>query len=260
MSALAKAEPQLIRYEAACRALAEAKAVDEVQEIRNRADAMRIYMRQSKNKAMEIDAAEIRIRAERRLGQLIEEQKRETGLNRGGRPSVETGSDEAPVKTGSVREPVSIPTLADAGIDKKTSSRAQKLAAVPAKEFEAEVEGWRERVQAENARVVTRLEQAGERAAKAAPKPTPDAMATEIEQLRADLEAAHQNAAELADLLEGYSAAEQGEEAAAREIARLKGQLRTVETQRDSSMRTCNELRRTVKSLQRKIEKLEAAA
>jgi len=57
-------------------------------------------------------------RAERRLGEMLREQKETVGLHEGGRPS-KTGSDE---------EPVSRPTLADAGIDKKLSSRAQKLA------------------------------------------------------------------------------------------------------------------------------------
>lgn len=37
------------------------------------------------------------------------------------------------------------PTLADAGIDKKLSSRAQKLAAVPDEQFEGMVGEWRSR-------------------------------------------------------------------------------------------------------------------
>ena len=36
------------------------------------------------------------------------------------------------------------PTLADAGIDRKLSSRAQKLAAVPEEKFEAMLGEWRE--------------------------------------------------------------------------------------------------------------------
>jgi ParB family chromosome partitioning protein len=39
---------------------------------------------------------------------------------------------------------VSRPTLADAGISKKLSSHAQKLAALPNDEFEARLDGWRE--------------------------------------------------------------------------------------------------------------------
>ena len=44
------------------------------------------------------------------------------------------------------------PTLADAGIDKKLSSRAQKLAAVPESKFEGMIGEWRSRVEKENER------------------------------------------------------------------------------------------------------------
>jgi hypothetical protein len=73
----------LARYDAACRALVEAKSVDEVMAIRDRAEAIRAYARQAKNKQLEIDAAEIRIRAEHRLGEKIAEQKATVGLNTG---------------------------------------------------------------------------------------------------------------------------------------------------------------------------------
>ena len=48
----------LIRYDAACRAIAAAKSVDEVKDIRDVAIAMKAYARQAKNKSMEADAAE----------------------------------------------------------------------------------------------------------------------------------------------------------------------------------------------------------
>jgi hypothetical protein len=172
----------LVRYEAACKALADARAVDEVQDIRNKAEAMRVYGMQAKNKTLEVDAAEIRIRAERKLGELIREQKGTVGLNRG---TVVSGGKKPVVATDDRREK---PTLADAGISKDLSSRAQKLAAVPAEEFEAEVGEWRQRVQAEHARVTTRLEKAGERAAKAAPEPDHDGptLAELVDELQAE--------------------------------------------------------------------------
>ncbi len=39
-----------------------------------------------------------------------------------------------------------MPTLAEAGIDKKLSSRAQRLAAVPEGQFKGMIGEWRERV------------------------------------------------------------------------------------------------------------------
>lgn len=147
----------LVRYEAACLALAKAKATDEVKLIRDKADAMRAAARIAKNKQLEVDAAEIRIRAERRLGELIEATKATVGLATGGEHGgrrKKDGSREAPSNARL--------TLTAAGIDKKLSSRAQKLAAVPEAEFEKELGEWRERVSGETSRVTTKLEQRGE--------------------------------------------------------------------------------------------------
>jgi len=75
----------LVKYDAACRAIAEAKAVDEVKLIRDKAAAIAAAARVAKNHGLEIDAAEIRIRAERRLGEMIAEQKRTArDIDRGG--------------------------------------------------------------------------------------------------------------------------------------------------------------------------------
>lgn len=186
----------LVKYEAACRAIAEAKAVDEVKDIRDKADAMRIYAMQAKNKGLEIDAAEIRIRAERRLGEMIATQKATTGLN--------TGAAGAGVNqhtpTKEVRSSVSTaPKLSDVGVSKDLSSRAQKLAAVPEDEFEAEVAGWRERVQEEGRRVTTRLEESGERSLRKRAR-TIESTPLPEEQMDADdeLAEAHHTIADLA--------------------------------------------------------------
>ncbi|MES0071882.1 MT-A70 family methyltransferase [Mesorhizobium sp. M0058] len=143
----------LVRYDAACIALAEAKSVDEVKDWRDKAEAMRAYARQAKNKKLEVDAAEIRVRAERRLGELIAGQKTTIGLNPGGRPKTSAEREQLP-------EP---PTLADVGIDRKLSSRAQKMAAVPEQEFESMIDDWRGRVEVENERVTVNLLRAGEK-------------------------------------------------------------------------------------------------
>tara|TARA_Y100000310_G_scaffold5228_1_gene6123 strand:+ start:1448 stop:2455 length:1008 start_codon:yes stop_codon:yes gene_type:complete len=144
---------QLVKYDAACAALAAAKSVDEAKHVRDKAEAIRAYAKQAKNKQLEIDAAEIRIRAERRVGELLQAQKATVGLNEGGRPK----------KTGPGAAPVLRPTLADAGIDKKLSARAQDLARVPEHKFEAMVGEWRGRVEQETERVTTRLVREGKR-------------------------------------------------------------------------------------------------
>ena len=64
----------LMQYDAACKAVAAAKSVDEVKDIRDKSEAMRAYAKQAKNKQLEVDASEIRFRAERRIGELMEMQ------------------------------------------------------------------------------------------------------------------------------------------------------------------------------------------
>ena len=145
----------LIKYDAACHALAEAVALDEVKDIRDKASAMQAYARQAKNKQLEVDASEIRIRAERRLGEILIEQKAGSGLNQGAKGSIVTGTSRVPVKDDR-------PTLADVGIDKKLSSRAQAIAGIPEEEFEGELAQHREEQQAVTGRTMERLAKKGE--------------------------------------------------------------------------------------------------
>ena len=128
---------QLIRYDAACRAIAAAKSVDEAKAIHDKAEALRVYYRQANNREMEANCAEIRIRAKRRAGELIIEQKQTVGLNRG------TAGKGRPVKGGSAKAPPKDlrPTLREIGVkDKKFSTSAQALAKIAPKQFDVRLE------------------------------------------------------------------------------------------------------------------------
>ena len=75
----------LASYETACQALAEARTVDEVKDIHDQAVAMAAYARLAKNRKLEADAIEIRMRATRRMDQMRMAQKQTIGLAKPGR-------------------------------------------------------------------------------------------------------------------------------------------------------------------------------
>lgn len=123
-------EYALIKTEAAHRAIIEAKSVDELKDIRDKAEAIRLYAKQA-HLGIEMinDCTEIKLRAERKMGVLLKETEKATG----GQPyqkKVPTGNVHIPVGKGIP------PTLEDLGVSKAQSSRAQKLAEVPEDKFE----------------------------------------------------------------------------------------------------------------------------
>jgi N6-adenosine-specific RNA methylase IME4 len=111
------------------------RSVDEVKDIRDKAVAMAAYARQAKNRDLEADAVEIRMRATRRLDQLRLAQKEGVGLNRG---AAGGGSKASP--RGSLINPRDLrPTLASQGIDKNLAHQARVLGAMDDAAFERKI-------------------------------------------------------------------------------------------------------------------------
>lgn len=114
----------LIRYEAARNALAEAHRIDEVKEIRDKAEAMAAYARQAKDQQLILWATEIKVRAERRAGEMLALAAQSGERQRRGKPH-----SDGPKPT----------TLGDLGISDNQSSRWQSLASMSDEHFETAV-------------------------------------------------------------------------------------------------------------------------
>jgi N6-adenosine-specific RNA methylase IME4 len=144
---IAQQQPSQELYERLCRTLAEAldeaRSVSETKNIHDQAAGILEWARRAKNYQVEADAVELRVKAQRVLGKMIEVQKQTVGLNEGGRPK--TGLSDNPV--------LPKPTLASQGIDKNLAHAARTLAALSEEQFEQRVDEAR----ASAGRVVRRV-------------------------------------------------------------------------------------------------------
>jgi len=117
----------LIRWEKAKQAIVEAKTVDEVKDIRDQAEAMRAYAKQrGESQEMQNNIAEIKLRAERRIGEMLREAELKSG-----RP--EKSLHDERIK------------LQDLGITEIQSHRWQQEAAIPEEDFEQHLASIRSR-------------------------------------------------------------------------------------------------------------------
>lgn len=120
---------ELVRYDAMCQAIASAYDVDEVKDIRDRAAALEHYSRQAHNIEAERQCCEIRLRAERKAGKLLQQIERAQGQ----RTDLPTSVHHGP-KSFSVQ-------IEEHDISPKQAKQWQKLAAVPDDQFERALTG-----------------------------------------------------------------------------------------------------------------------
>lgn len=118
---------QLVVWEKMKAAIQEARSIDEVKAIRDKAEAMRLYAKQARE-SLEVQnsIAEIKIRAERRAGELLKDM-----ADSGERMSQTTGQvlhDETPKLT-----------LDEIGISRTQSHRWQTIASLPEERFESHI-------------------------------------------------------------------------------------------------------------------------
>jgi hypothetical protein len=124
---------ELVRYDHMIRAIAECERFDEVKDLRDEAHALEVYAAQSLNYEAETKAAKIRVRAERRCGQLIKEGQLSGILHDGEQPGPGRGKKEGE-KVSSRPTPLS---LTDLGVSRQQSSDRQAIAELPEEQFEA---------------------------------------------------------------------------------------------------------------------------
>jgi hypothetical protein len=127
--------------------LAQCKSVDEAKEIRDRATAVQVYLREQRaSREAQNDAGEIKVRAERRLGQLLDEQKK-TGERQGrgdaGRAAA-NGPKAQRERLAPEVPPAPAKTLEELGVDRNQAARWRAVAQVPEEKLETFIKAQRE--------------------------------------------------------------------------------------------------------------------
>jgi hypothetical protein len=109
---------ELVKWNNAKNAIAECKTIDEIKEIRDKAEALRLYAKQAgESLHMQNDIAEIKLRAERKAGELLKE------------------NDISEKRASSSRGTCTLPE----GINKKQSHTWQRIADIPEEKFEEHI-------------------------------------------------------------------------------------------------------------------------
>jgi len=115
---------QLVKLDAARRALAAASTLQEIKEIRDQAEAIRQYVKVAGyHLGYQNQAAETKIRAERKAGELLKQMEK-----------------QKPGEYKRLHDATVTPSLKDLGIEKTQSMRWQQIADLPEESFENKIE------------------------------------------------------------------------------------------------------------------------
>lgn len=124
---------ELIRYNAACRAIAEACTLDELKNTIDKFEAIKEYAHRARNRELEVKAGDLRYRAERKFGELLVEMKEEGRLAEGRPKKLSLPNDSFRV------------TLDQIETSRNFSSKCQRLANLSLDKFERMLAEWRQK-------------------------------------------------------------------------------------------------------------------
>jgi hypothetical protein len=126
----------LARFDEAKKLVAQAKTVEDIMKVKDFSELMHSTALFCKDHVMEVNAQELRVRVTRKIGEIMEAQKKLFGLAKGAVVPGTTRGKNTP------RD--SIPSLPAVGVDKNLAKSARKAAAIEPDKFEKQVKNWRE--------------------------------------------------------------------------------------------------------------------
>jgi protein gp37 len=147
----------LTRYHATEHALANASTIPEVSEVVSFYDGIRRAAHALNDREAEIEAADLHIRATRKLGQMIVAAGKAGALARGTKGQL-AGQEKGGRPGGLKKTHQDEPTLASVGVDKNTANEARKLARLDDAEFQERHAAWHRSVNGgSSGKVTTKL-------------------------------------------------------------------------------------------------------
>ena len=233
---------QLVRYDAMRYAVQAARDVDEVKDIRDKALAMSAYAKQANDTELLGWVTEIKVRAERKAGEMLAQMPKQQGARGTGKK---------------VESRWVTPLLSELGISKNQSARWQKLAAVPEKRFEQAVAAAKEVAGEVTAAAMLRANREPQPAKPKVIAANPK-LEAEYSRMKAELAETREALAE-ATLMAEAAQIHEGNEGF-RDLKAVLGELEAVKRRRNELMTENSEQKKQIAHLERLLAKCEKQA